>query len=46
MVQYREDIPTRRRKIKRDEVKGAKVKGIAGAWLQQESPDLSESTKQ
>ena len=33
-VQYREDIPTRRRKIKRDKVAAeGGVKGVAGVWL-------------
>ena len=38
-VQYREDIPTRRRKIKRDKIatEGG-VKGVAGAWLPPPSP--------
>ncbi len=33
MVQYREDVPSRRRKIKRDVVKKETVKGVAGIYV-------------
>ena len=41
-VQYREDIPTRRRKIKRDKVAAeGGVKGVAGVWLPPPAPPAS-----
>ena len=44
-VQYREDIPTRRRKIKRDKISTeGGVKGVAGAWLPPPPPPPAGGT--
>ena len=41
MVQYREDIPSRRRKIKRDLVQTESVKGVAGIYVRDGSGPIS-----